>query len=166
MKLIQKQYHSNCMTYPPDCPGGNSENAKQIKESYTTQWLESSLRRTIISIMMTMMRSYTIKIENHVSHFWDQVLSNRYGDPPLTDKTMAGIGGMSTLLMVIQTVTSPWASGTALGDTISQKFWFRVVVEGTSWLSALLSEVSSMAKSVPQLQEEAPIVEYSCKSGY
>ena len=184
IKLIQKQYHILCMTYHPDRPGGNSEKTKQITEAYRLigEFIEenynqynddheeviarAAFKQFNFSDVKENLRSYTIKIENHLSHFWDQVLSNHYSDPPLTYKTMTGIGRMSTLLMVIQTVTSPWASGTALGETISQKYWFRVVVEGTSWLSALLSEVSSMAKSVPQLQEEAPIVEYSCKSGY
>ena len=94
----------------PDCPGGNSEKIKQITEAYRLigDFIEENynlynndheeviareaFKQFNFSDVKENLRPYTIKIENHLSHFGTKFLPTSM-ESPWTDKIMVDMVG-------------------------------------------------------------------------
>ena len=103
MKFIQKRFYQLSLIHHPDRPGGDNLTQQKIAEAFAfigdyivdsyanvDDDEEESARNVYKSFDLSSIKeniySFTIKIDNNLSHLWDAVLSEHYG-PPIDRKT-------------------------------------------------------------------------------
>ena len=98
MKFVQKRFYQLSMIHHPDRPGGDNLTQQKITEAY--QFIgdyivhnyfdqndseEEAARHVFKNFDFNNIKenifSFTIKIDNNLSHVWETVLSSHYGPP-------------------------------------------------------------------------------------
>ena len=98
MKVVQKKFYQMSLIHHPDKPGGDTIKQQKLNEAYQiigdsivdnddirVDSEEEAARHVFKSFNFNNIKeniySFTIKIDNHLSHIWDTVLSEHYGQP-------------------------------------------------------------------------------------
>ena len=99
MKVVQKKFYQMSLIHHPDKPGGDTIMQQKLNEAYQiigdsivdnnddirVDSEEEAARHIFKSFNFNNVKeniySFTIKIDNHLSHIWDTVLSDHYGKP-------------------------------------------------------------------------------------
>ena len=99
MKIITKKFHELSLMHHPDRPGGDNIIYQKITEAYRIigDYIEKkyvpkkddheeelarhAFRHFNFNDIKENLSSFTIKIDNHLSFFWDKILTKHYGTP-------------------------------------------------------------------------------------